>query len=428
MSWHEPSGRRVVVAIVMVAAGSALGAVAAGVTGIPARDALLLAAFAAAGSVAAMVSVIALGRVGWGRSLRTRLATVAIVSSAAMASGVVLAARAMFISAHDLGALLVVVAVAAALAAASAVVLAGRVTDEVAELTGLARRLGRVEAANATTGATEVTEGCCSLVPAGRIDSAELVEVATALAESHDRLTRSRRRERALDSSRRELVAWVSHDLRSPIASVRAMAEALEDGVVDDAESIARYHRAIRSEAERLGNLVDDLFELSRITSGVAATSEVDLVPLDELLVEVVEGATGSARQRGVDLAHRIAGEPPLVSADLRRVLRNLVDNAVSATSQGGTVTVHGRLDPDRDGAVTLDVTDECGGIDPDVLPRLFEVGFRGDAARQRDDGGGGLGLAIARGLLEAHAGQISVANDGPGCRFTVRIPVAAAS
>ncbi len=216
-------------------------------------------------------------------------------------------------------------------------------------------------------------------------------------------------------------MAWVSHDLRSPIASVRAMAEALEDGIVADDETVRRYHRAIRSESERLGTLVDDLFELSRITSGLVATADVELVPLDELLAEVVDGARGPATARQVALAHRLAddGEPPLVPADVRRVLRNLVDNAVAATADGGRVVISGRRDPE---AITLDVTDECGGIDEQHLPRLFEVGYRADAARAHD-GGAGLGLAIARGLLEAHDGRISVANDGPGCRFTVVLP-----
>lgn len=413
-----PAGPRRLAGVgALVVVGVVLSGTAAAATGIPARDAVLLVAFAAVGSLAAVAAVVLGGRAGWGRTLRARLATAALVSTAATASGVVLAARAMFISAHDLGALLVVVAIAAALAGASAVVLAGRVTDEVGELTRLARRLGDGDGADAPAS---------TLVAADRIQSVELADVAVELGEAHDRLARARRRERALDSSRRELVAWVSHDLRSPIASVRAMAEALEDGVVDDAESIARYHRAIRSEAERLGSLVDDLFELSRITSGVAATSEVELVPLDELLIEVVEGASGPARARGVALAHRIAAdEAPLVPSDLRRVLRNVVDNAISATAQGGTVTILGRLDPGAERAVTLDVTDECGGIDEHQMRRLFEVGFRGDAARRRDDGGAGLGLAIARGLLEAHAGEISVANDGPGCRFTVHLPTA---
>ena len=346
----------------------------------------------------------------------------------------------MFISPHDLGVLGVVLVVSAALAGAGALVLSGRVAEEADQLARLAHRLGALGPLDRDAEAEEpgspspATEDRPGTAPSGTepggapaIRSAELVAIAEELHTAHDRLDRARRRALALDSSRRELVAWVSHDLRSPIASIRAMAEALEDGVVDDRESVARYHHSIRTEAERLGTLVDDLFELSRISSGVAATAEADLVPLDELLLEVVEGAGGQADARGIALAHRLTDDDaPLVPRDLRRVLRNLVDNAIAATGSGGRVTVEGRLATDGHAprAITLDVIDECGGIDATSLPRLFEVGWRADAARRRDDGGGGLGLAIAKGLLEAHDGQISVANDGPGCRFTVSLPL----
>lgn len=419
----SPVGRRRLGAATLVACGVLLAVVAAAVSDTPPGDTAALIAFATVGSLAAGAAVVGLGRLGHHDSLFARLVVVALVSTTATAAGVVLAAQAMFISAHDLGALGVVLAVAASLGGASAVVLSSRVAEEAAELSRLAQRLGPGEAPEPAD------------VPRaeGSIRSVELRTVADELHRAHDRLDRERRRAEALDASRRELVAWVSHDLRSPIASVRAMAEALEDGVVEDRASVARYHRTIRTEAERLGSLVDDLFELSRIASGVAATATADLVLLDELLLEVIDAACGRAHARGIELAHRLAdGDAPLVPRDLRRVLRNLVDNAISATSSGGRVVVVGRLRPatgdDATPAVTLDVIDECGGIDAEHLPRLFEVGYRIDAARRRDEGGGGLGLAIARGLLEAHDGHISVANDGPGCRFTVSLPLQDAS
>ncbi len=415
-------------AAAVVATALALAAVVAAVAGVPAGDAVALFVFAVAGSAAAALVVAALDRLGRGTTLFGRLLVVGAVATAATASGAALAARAMFLSGHDLGVLGVVLTVSAGLAVAGAVVLAGRVADEADGLAHLAQHLGTLGPLDrdADPEAGVVGPDDAPPSPGAAITSAELRAVADELQTAHDRLDRARRRALALDASRRELVAWVSHDLRSPIASVRAMAEALEDGVVDDAESVARYHHNIRTEAERLGTLVDDLFELSRISSGVAATDADHLVPLDALLMEVVEGAGGQADTRGVALAHRLAAdEAPLVPADLRRVLRNLVDNAIAATDAGGHVTVVGRLEDDDDHpALTLDVTDECGGIDDVHIPRLFEVGYRADAARRRADGGGGLGLAIARGLLEAHEGRISVANDGPGCRFTVSLPL----
>ena len=412
---------RAVLALALVALGLLVALVVAAASDLPATDTLALVGFALAGSVVAGAVVEVLARLGHGTSLFGRLLVVALVATASTAAGVGLAGRAMFISNHDLAVLAVVLAVSASLAGAGAIVLSGRVADEAALLAGLAQRLG-------TLGPLDHGEADPSRPPVGTpgeepIRSAELRTVADELRTAHDRLDRARRRALALDSSRRELVVWVSHDLRSPIASIRAMAEALEDGVVDDPASVARYHRSIRTESERLGTLVDDLFELSRISSGVAATADVDPVPLDELLREVIEGAGGQADSRGIALAHRLAAdEAPLVPRDVHRVLRNLVDNAIAATGSGGRVTIVGRLD-DEPPAVTLDITDECGGIDDTDLPRLFDVGYRADAARRRDRGGG-LGLAIARGLLEAHDGRITVANEGPGCRFTVSLPL----
>ncbi|MGI8938489.1 MAG: sensor histidine kinase [Iamia sp.] len=426
-------GGRARLAAAIVVAGLALATLVAAAAGLPASDTVALAGFALAGSAAATLVIALLARIGHGTSLLGRLLVVGAMATGSTAAGVGLSARAMFISGHDLGVLAVVLVVSAALAGAGALVISGQVAEEADQLARLAQRLGTLgpldrEAAETDQPADrEPTPTSTDSSPAATILSAELRTVATELQTAHDRLDMARRRALALDTSRRELVAWVSHDLRSPIASVRAMAEALEDGVVDDPESMARYHHSIRTETERLGTLVDDLFELSRISSGVAATADADLVPLDELLLDVVEGAGGAADTRGIALDHRLAAdEAPLVPGDMRRVLRNLVDNAIAATEAGGRVTVVGRLDH-LDGedhpAVTLDVTDECGGIDDTHLPRLFDVGYRADAARRRD-GGGGLGLAIARGLVEAHQGRISVANDGPGCRFTVSLPL----
>src|SRR6202035_3714433 len=166
-------------------------------------------------------------------------------------------------------------------------------------------------------------------------------------------------------TSRRELVAWVSHDLRTPLAGLRAMAEALEDGIVRDYETVSTYHTQMRREADRLTTMIDDLFELSRIHG---------------------------------------------------RALRNLVTNAIRHTPSEGIVQVQGEVER---GMARVSVADACGGIAPDALPRVFDVAFRGETARTPGgDNGAGLGLSIARGIVEAHAGQIAVRNAGPGCLF----------
>jgi signal transduction histidine kinase len=329
----------------------------------------------------------------------------ALVATASALAGVVVAALMMFISTHDLSVLGMVIITGGAVAVASALLLSGAYERSAAQLVGLARSLASSEPVSAPT----------------RLATGELQRLAEELSQVSDQLAESRRRERALDSSRRELVAWVSHDLRSPIASVRAMSEALADGVVDDPASVARFHHAINTEAERLAGLVDDLFELSRITSGSLDPDPLR-VPLTELVAEMVDVVAPAAAAKGVVLRAALDELPVVMvpAADLRRALHNLLDNAIRHTGSGGQVVLAGAS---VDDGVEVSVADECGGIPEADLPRLFDVAFRGDAARTRDHGGGGLGLAIAKGLVEAHAGTIAVANGPHGCRFTITMP-----
>jgi len=237
--------------------------------------------------------------------------------------------------------------------------------------------------------------------------------------------------ERAGESSRRQLVAWVSHDLRTPLAGIRAMSEALEDAVVADPQEVADYARRISAETTRLSTMVDDLFELSRINAGVLSLS-LAAVSTEELVAQAMESTAPTARQCGVRLS--VESEPvwPVVQGsdhELTRVLRNLLVNAIRHTPSDGTVALQaGRTDD----YAWLAVQDGCGGIADDDLPRVFDAAFRGSRARSPQAGlpgvesGAGLGLAIARGLVEAHGGRISVRNHGAGCRFEVQLPLAA--
>jgi signal transduction histidine kinase len=237
----------------------------------------------------------------------------------------------------------------------------------------------------------------------------------------------ARARERRAEASRRDLVAWVSHDLRTPLAGLRAMAEALEDGVVVDAETVADYHRRIRVETDRMAGLVDDLFELSRINAGALRLS-LATVPLGDVISDAVASAAPVAAARRIRLVAAESGWPVVQASEqeLSRIVGNLLRNAIRYTPSDGTVTVTGGRDGDGG---WFAVTDGCGGIPDMDLPRLFDVAFRGEAARtprsDEERGGGGLGLAIVRGLVEAHRGAVAVTNVGDGCRFEVRLPVA---
>ncbi len=238
------------------------------------------------------------------------------------------------------------------------------------------------------------------------------------LHEAHDA-------ERAAEKSRRELVAWISHDLRTPLAGIRAMTEALADGIVFEPDEIAVYAKRIQGETMRLSGMVDDLFQLSRITSG-ALQLTLSAVPLHEVVSEAVAVEGVAAARKGVEVRAEEHGDWPVVlgsDPELARVVRNLLSNAIRHTPPDGAVVVAAGVTDDR---AWLRVDDGCGGIPVDHLDRVFDVAFRGAVARTPDDQSrGGLGLAIARGLVEAHHGRISASNVGAGCRFEVRLPLA---
>lgn len=243
----------------------------------------------------------------------------------------------------------------------------------------------------------------------------------------------ARRRERALEKSRRQLVAWISHDLRTPLAGIRAMTEALEDGVVADPADSRAYVTNIRREAERLSTMVDDLFQLSRINAGVLALTLVP-VPLGDIVSEALASEGVTAARKGIRLhAEEEADWPVVVGSDpeLGRIVRNLLENAIRHTPSESAVRIAAGVDGDE---AWLRVDDGCGGIPGDELDRVFDIAFRGTRARtpesEAESGAveparGGLGLAVARGLVEAQGGRIAASNVGPGCRFEVRLPVA---
>ncbi|MGH8824718.1 MAG: sensor histidine kinase [Jiangellaceae bacterium] len=334
---------------------------------------VLLLALAGSGLVGA-AGLLVLGRLT-GRSVTAHVAVLLATTVLAVVAGVVAVAQAMFISEHDLEVLLVVL------------VVAGVVSLALALWSG--RRLAR-----ASVWAAEARE-----------------------------------RERRLEDSRRQLVAWVSHDLRTPLAGLRAMAEALEDGVVDDPATVSHYHRRMRVETDRVSGLVDDLFELSRINAG-AVRITLENVPLAEVVSDAVAAAAPVARAKRVRLEAAPSGYGTVRGSEpeLGRVLANLLLNAIRHTPADGVVRVEGGSDS-RAGWVA--VTDGCGGIPDSDLPRVFDVAYRGAAARSPENdavaptGGGGLGLAIVRGLVDVHDGEVAVANTDGGCRFTVRLPAA---
>ena len=337
-------------------------------------------------------------------SLRLSIQASGAVPVLAIVAGTLGTAQAMFLSRHDLGVVVMVCIIAGIVASAFSWLLGRQVESGSAALRQAARSLG---------------DEAGRFRPPERPMAAEFAALSRELSDTSAKLAESRARERALEQSRRQLVAWVSHDLRTPLAGMRAMAEALEDGLAADPP---RYHKQIRAEAERLAAMVDDLFELSRIHSGAWRLTP-DVIALDDLVSDVLASTEALARERGVALAGRATGRLA-VSADpreLSRALTNLLANAIRHTPPGGRVHVEARPE---DGDAVLAVADGCGGIPEADLPYVFDLAWRGtDARSPAPDSGAGLGLAIVRGVVEAHDGTVRVVNTGGGCRFEMRLP-----
>jgi signal transduction histidine kinase len=375
--------------------------------------ALIALAYSGAAGVTGLVAV----RMWRRRSVRGFLVACSLITLASVVAGVLGAARAMFISTHDLAVVLPVTAMASLVAMGISWLLGRTVVRDVQRVRSTARALGSSPDADADAGAHRDGAGRARAAVSLR----ELCDIESDVRRAQARLAAARSREQALEASRRELVAWISHDLRTPLAGLRAMAEALEDGVAADP---ARYHRQMRREVDRLSRLVDDLFELSRIRGGGLSLT-LEHVDLRDLVADVVSGSTAMAEAGGVSIG--ASADAATLRADaggLGRVLTNLVVNAIRHTPSDGTVHVAAQQ---RDGEVVLSVSDACGGIPPSDLEHLFEPGWRGGgrARTPRPDGGAGLGLAIARGIVEAHQGRITAYNIGDGCCFDVRLPLA---
>jgi signal transduction histidine kinase len=304
----------------------------------------------------------------------------------------------------------VVLVAAGTIGVITAVTLGRRVAIASYEVTALARQLG-----------SDAPSGPDAMPPSG---PGELLALARELEATSARLREARAQADRGEHSRRELVAWVSHDLRTPLAGIRAMIEALDDGVVAEPDVVGRYYARIRGETERLSGLVDDLFELSRIHAG-ALRLDFERAPLDGLVTESIEAIAALAAARHIDVRLDVAEPAPVLElavAEIIRVLRNVLDNAVRHTPDGGVIALSVGTDAGGDAIVT--VLDSCGGMADDVVPRVFELGYRGDRARTPGHARGGLGLAVARGLVEAHDGEITVRNLGAGCCFTIRLPL----
>ncbi len=252
----------------------------------------------------------------------------------------------------------------------------------------------------------------------------ELSEVADAFNFMSNELEKSFARQRELEQARRDMMAAVSHDLRTPLTSIQAMVEALADDVVTDPPTVRRYYGAIRSQIGNLAGLINDLFELSQLETGQVQLL-LEPVNLNDLLSDVLETMQAQAGAKGVSLQGIFSQDVPLIQGELakiQRVMYNLVQNAIRHTPAGGSISLATRLDTK---GVQVEVADTGEGIAPEDLPYIFDQFFRGEKSRSRQTGGAGLGLAIAKRIIEAHQGCIWVESQvGQGTRFSFVLPL----
>ncbi len=365
------------------------------------------------------VASILLGAVGFRLGLSRRvpslsitIALVYLVGVAVVALNVIYTSVNMFLSKqHDLLLLTILLIFSAVISLFFAIFLSQSLVSRLRALLGVARQV----AGGDLTARVEVNS------------RDEIGELSTEFNGMVERLREMQEQRAKLEASRRELIAAVSHDLRTPLASMRAMIEALNDGVVTDSDTVQRYLNTIQSETQHLATLIDDLFELSQIDAG-ALKLHLEPTSLADLVSDALESMSPQAEKKKVKLEGQVEGEMPRVPLDaprMQRVLYNLIQNAIRHTPQDGTITLTVRGATD---GVELTVMDSGEGIPETDLPHIFDRFYRGERARTRESQhgpGAGLGLAIAKGIVEAHGGSISATSEpGQGAIFHVMLPI----
>ncbi|MGG3455226.1 sensor histidine kinase [Paenibacillus rhizolycopersici] len=242
----------------------------------------------------------------------------------------------------------------------------------------------------------------------------EFRQLADQFNHMGDSLEASFKQVSAAEAAQRELVANMAHDLRTPLASVQSYVEALEDDVIQDEAAFRRYLTTIRTETVRLGELIQDLLELSTLESARLEAEELQLSIAEDVLVELLPRFAKPSEAKSLQLAVQLPDQPlklRMAPRHLERVLQNLLENAVRHSPQGGTITCSAmEISGSEEGKrVRFIITDQGAGVPPEERDRIFERFYRSDRSRSRDSGGAGLGLSIAKRLVEQYGGEIGV-------------------
>ena len=365
-------------------------------------------------SLTALVSAVigylaySLGWIHMSPTLRWTLLGGYILASVLTFFNVWFSAQMMFSSQHDLLLAIVLLMFAGGMATVLGYFLSGTITQRVQLLKNAAENIAHGE--------------LNTRVPVQGHD--ELAGLAKTFNQMAEQLQQSDSKQRELEHMRRDLIAWVGHDLQTPLTSVRAILEALSDGVVEDPETASRYLRTAQRDVNSLSALIDDLFQMAQLDTGGFPLDRQN-ASLSDLVSDTLESFTEPAKQREIKLEGNVEYNVDPVNMDTQaigRALNNLIGNALRHTPDQGRVSVWAH----RTGkGIEVTVSDTGEGIREEDLPHVFESFYRGDAARSRSRGtGAGLGLAIARGIVQAHGGEIRVeSKPGKGTLFTFTIP-----
>jgi len=363
--------------------------------------------------ITALVSALAgyiayrLGWINFSPALRWTLLGGYALASILTFFNVWFSAQMMFASEHDLLLAIVLLVFAGGMAMVLGYFLSSTITARIQQLKGAAEKLAQGDLKTRV----EVN---------GRDEVASLAVTFNQMAEQ---LQAADNKQRELESLRRDLIAWVSHDLHTPLTSMRAILEALSDGVVEDPETVKRYLHTAQRDVHSLSSLIDDLFQMAQLDAGGFPLNSAK-ASLSDLVSDTLESFTELAKQQEISLEGNVDSDVDPVHMDTQaigRVLNNLIGNALRHTTGLGRVSVWVRRSTQ---GVEVTVSDTGEGIRAEDIPHIFERFYRGDKSRNRVTGGAGLGLAIARGIVRAHGGDIRVESmAGKGTQFTFHIP-----
>lgn len=376
----------------------------------PMSDLRLMAMFLGITALVSAVVGYSAYKLGWlnlSPTLRWSLLAGYALSSLLTFFNVWFSAQMMFASRHDLLLAIVLLFFAGGMAMALGYFLSSTITDRIHVLKGAAEKLAQGDLK--------------TRVPvSGRDEVAMLAHTFNQMAEQLEAVDN---KQRELERMRADLIAWVGHDLQTPLASVRAILEALEDGMVEDPATVKRYLNTAQRDVRSLSALIDDLFQMAQLNTGGIP---LDIAPssLADLISDTLESFSELASRQNIQLEGSVDADVDPVQMDTQRigrVLNNLIGNALRYTPGAGHVKVLARRTA---AGVEVTVSDSGEGIRAEDLPRVFESFYRGEKSRSRSTGGAGLGLAISRGIIQAHGGEISVqSRPEQGSQFIFTLP-----